>query len=103
MYHRECYNRLTNINAIEKIVKRYEAAIQTASSNVISRTPGRPLSNQSNKLTEEAGFMPNRRSNVPIIDKKQLYHMPNSSREIAQSGIFTTRTKHAQSSGKAGR
>ena len=69
MYHRECYNRLTNINAIEKIVKRYEAAIQTASSNVISRTPGRPSSNQSNELTEEVQFRPNRKSNVPIFDK----------------------------------
>ena len=68
-YHRECYDRLTNIKTIEQVVKRYEAAIQTASSNVISRTPGRPSSNQSNKLTEEVQFTPSRRSNVPIVDK----------------------------------
>ena len=61
LYHKECYNRLTNIKTIEQVVKRYEAAIQTASSNVISRTPGRPSSNQSNKLTEEVQFTPNRR------------------------------------------
>ena len=61
IYHRECYNRLTNIKTIEQVVKRYEAAIQTASSSVISRTPGRPSSNQSNKLTEEVQFTPNRR------------------------------------------
>ena len=69
IYNRECYNRLTNIKTIEQVVKRYEAAIQTASSNVISRTPGRPSSNQSNKLTEEVQFTPSRRSNVPIVDK----------------------------------
>ena len=57
-YHTECFNRLTNIKAIEQVVRRYEAAIQTASSNVISRTPGRPSSNQSNKLTEEEEFVP---------------------------------------------
>ena len=69
LYHTECFNRLTNIKAIEQVVRRYEAAIQTASSNVISRTPGRPSSNQSNKLTEEVQFTPSRRSNVPIVDK----------------------------------
>ena len=58
LYHTECFNRLTNIKAIEQVVRRYEAAIQTASSNVISRTPGRPSSNQSNKLTEEEEFVP---------------------------------------------
>ena len=67
IYNRECYNRLTNIKTIEQVVKRYETAIQTASSNVISRTPGRPSSNQSNKLTEEVQFTPSRRSNVPIV------------------------------------
>ena len=69
IYNRECYNRLTNIKTIEQVVKRYEAAIQTASSNVISRTPGRPSSNQSNKVKEEVQFTPNRTSNVPIVDK----------------------------------
>ena len=58
LYHTECFNRLTNIKAIEQVVRRYEAAIQTTSSNVISRTPGRPSSNQSNKLTEEEEFVP---------------------------------------------
>ena len=62
IYHRECYNRLTNIKTIEQVVKWYGAAIQTPSLNVISRTPGRPLSNQSNKLTEEVQLTPNRRS-----------------------------------------
>ena len=38
------------------MVKRYEAAIQTASSNVISRTPGRPSSSQSSKLTEKCNL-----------------------------------------------
>ena len=69
IYNRECYNRLTNIKTIEQVVKRYEAAIQTASSNVISRTPGRPSSNQSDKVKEEVQFTPNRTSNVPIVDK----------------------------------
>ena len=58
IYHRECYNRLTNIKTIEQVGKWYEATIQAASSNVISRTPGRPSSNQSNKLTEEVQFTP---------------------------------------------
>ena len=71
IYNRECYNRLTNIKTIEQVVKRYEAAIQTASSNVISRTPGRPSSNQSNKVKEEVQFTPNRTSNVPIVDKNK--------------------------------
>ena len=71
-YHRECYDRLTNIKTIEQVVKRYEAAIQTASSNVISRTPGRPSNDQSNKLSEEVQFTPNRRSNVPIFDKNSF-------------------------------
>ena len=31
IYHRECYNKLTNIKTIEQVVKRYEAAIQTTS------------------------------------------------------------------------
>ena len=69
VYHGKYYNRLTNIKTIEQVVKRYEAAIQTASSNVICRTPGRPSSNQSNKPTAEVQFTPNRRSDVPIFDK----------------------------------
>ena len=60
---------IENVETIEQVVKRYEVAIQTASSNVISRTPGTPSSNQSNKLTEEVQFTPNRRSNMPIFDK----------------------------------
>ena len=59
IYHRQCYNRLTNIKIIEQVVKRYEAAIQTASSNVTCPTLGRPSSNQSKKLAEEVQFTPN--------------------------------------------
>ena len=66
IYNRECYNRLTNIKTIKQVVKRYEASVQTASSNFISRTPGRPSSNQSISLQKKC--------NLPLIEDQMCQY-----------------------------
>ena len=56
LYHKDCYALFGNTNLLERVKARYQSALQSSSSSVIKRMPGRPSSSVENDYAPSKGL-----------------------------------------------